>query len=54
MECSDISNNQKNELKIKCNLEKIKNDYFLRKVMNNLLRRESLEIIKYNKKKKKD
>ena len=50
MEHSDIKNNHKSELKMKCNLENIKNDYFLQKVMNNLSKKETLEIIKYNKK----
>ena len=50
MEYSDIRNNQKREINMKCNLENIKNDYFLQRVMNNLSKKETLEIIKYNKK----
>ena len=50
MEYSDTSNNQKSEIKLKSNLDNIKNDYFLQKVMNNLSKKETLEIIKYNKK----
>ena len=50
MEHSGITNNQKSELKIKCNLDNIKNDYFLQKVFNNLSKKETFEIMKYNKK----
>ena len=32
----------------------LKNDYFLQKVFNNLMKKKSLYIIKYNKKKKKE
>ena len=50
MEYSGITNNQKSEIKIKCNLDNIKTDYLLQKVMNNLTKKETLEIVKYNKK----
>ena len=53
MEYSDISNNQKGELNVKCNLENIKNDYFLQILMNNLTKKKLLEIIKYKKNKRK-
>ena len=45
---SELSNNQKTEAK--CDLKKIKNDYFLMKVFNNLKKKNSLELTKYNKK----
>ena len=50
MEYLDISSDKTSERKIKCNLDNIKNDYFLQKVFNNLSKKETLEIIKYNKK----
>ena len=50
MEYSDTSNNQNSEIKLKSNLDNIKNDYFLQKVMKHLSKKEALEIIKYNKK----
>ena len=39
MKLSNISNNPKRE--IKCNLENIRNNHFLKKVMNNLPKKES-------------
>ena len=50
---SELSNNQKKEInkkEVKCDLKNIKNDYFLMKVFNNLNKKNSLEIAKYNKK----
>ena len=50
---SELSNNQKTEINIieaKCVLQNIKNDYFLMKVFNNLKKKNSLEMAKYNKK----
>ena len=50
---TELPNSQKKEInKIKnmCDLKNIKNDYFLMKVFNNLKKKNSLEITKYNKK----
>ena len=50
---SELSNNQKtetNKTEAKCDFKNIKNDYFLQKVFNNLNKKNSLEIAKYNKK----
>ena len=50
---SELSNNQKAErdkAEVKCDLKNIKNDYFLMKVFNNLKKKNSLEMVKYNKK----
>ena len=53
MALSNISNNQKREIKTKHDLENIRSDYFLQKIFNNLQKKELLEIIKYNNKIKK-
>ena len=53
---SELSNNQKtetNKTEAKCDFKAIKNDYFLMKVFNNLQKKNSLEMAKYNKKIKK-
>ena len=50
---SEISNNQKkdmNKIEVKCDFKKIKKDYFLLKVFNNIRKKNLLEITKYNKK----
>ena len=50
---TELSNNQKkdtNKMEEKCDLNNIKNDYFLQKVFDNLHKKNSLEIVKYNKK----
>ena len=50
---SEFSNNQKeetNKTEAKCDLKNIKNDYFLMKVFNNLQKKNSLEMAKYNEK----
>ena len=50
---TELSNNQKkdiNKMEEKYDLNNIKNDYFLQKVFNNLYKKNSLEIAKYNKK----
>ena len=39
-----------NKIEAKCDLNNIKNDYFLQKVFNNLHKKNSLEMAKYNKK----
>ena len=38
-----------NKIESKNILKKLKSDYFLQKLFNNLLKRKSLDIIKYNK-----
>ena len=38
-----------NKIEIKDIYKNLKNDYFLRKVFNNLMKKKSLDIIKYNK-----
>ena len=38
-----------NGIEIKDIYKNLKNDYFLRKVFNNLMKKKSLDIIKYNK-----
>ena len=50
--CNLISkiNEEKNQLKSAIRYENIKADYFLEKVFNNLMKKKSLDIIKYNKK----
>ena len=50
---SELSKNQKtetNKTEAKCDLKNIKSDYFLMKVFNNLKKKNSLEMAKYNKK----
>ena len=50
---AELSNSQKkeiNKIEDKCDLKNIKNDYFLMKVFNNLKKKNSLEMVKYNKK----
>ena len=49
---TELSNQKKdiNKIETKCNLNNTKNDYFLQKVFNNLHKKNSLEIAKYNKK----
>ena len=49
---SELSNNQKtetNKTEAKCDFKNIKNDYFLLKLFNNLQKKKSLEMAKYNK-----
>ena len=43
----------KKKIELKGRFNKLKNDYFLQKLFNNLLKTKSLDIIKYNKKMKK-
>ena len=52
MEFSNLTTKEKvavNQIKLKNIYKKLKNDYFLRKVFNNLERRRTLNIIKHNK-----
>ena len=52
MKFCNISNNKKEELKqmkSKDKFENLKRNYFLQKIFDNLKRKKSLEIIKYNK-----
>ena len=39
-----------NKIEVKCDFKKIKKDYFLLKVFNNMRKKNLLEITKYNKK----
>ena len=43
----------KNQIKSNCIFNKLRNDYFLRKTYNNLQKKKSLEIVKYNNNNKK-
>ena len=50
---SKISNVQNTDLKIDQSnsiLQNIKSNYFLERIYNNILKKKSLEIVKYNKK----
>ena len=49
---TELSSQKKdiNKMEAKCDLNNIKNDYFIQKVLNNLQKKNSLEITKYNKK----
>ena len=52
MDSSNVLSKDKivvNEMKSKNIFQKLKSDYFLRKLFNNLLKKRSLDIIKYNK-----
>ena len=52
MNSSNILSKEKtefNKMKSKDIFKNLKNDYFLQKLFNNLLRKKSLDIIKYNK-----
>ena len=52
MNSCNISNNKKEELKqmkSKDKFENLKSNYFLQKIFDNLKKKKSLEIIKYNK-----
>ena len=44
---------EKNQIKSKNKYEKLKSDYFLQKLFDNIERKRKLDIIKYNKKLKK-
>ena len=51
--CCKISNVQNTDLKIDQSnsiLQKIKSNYFLERIYDNILKKKSLEIVKYNKK----
>ena len=49
---TELSSQKKdiNKMEAKFDFKNIKNDYFLQKVFNNLRKKNSLEIVKYNKK----
>ena len=52
MNSKNLINNEKDELihnKLKNKFENIKSNYFLQKLFNNIQKKTSLEIIKYNK-----
>ena len=56
MELSNLTTKEKltcNQIKLKNIYKKLKNNYILRKIFNNLERRRTLDIIKYNKNMKK-
>ena len=42
------SNAKKKSIKLKDKLENVKSDYFLEKIYNNIQKKKSLEIVKYN------
>ena len=48
---SELSKDKKelNQIESKDIFKNLKNDYFLQKLFNNLLKKKSLEIVKYNK-----
>ena len=54
MESRNLISKEKNKINSVANYEKIKADYFLEKVFNNLKKGKTLNIVKYNENIKKE